>query len=439
MKKIRNSFEVQKSLIKIVGASNVTISVTSSNKRGKASSFSPIFTSKPSLVVRPETTEHVSKLLRLANKHKISVTVGTRSSHITPGILLDITHMNKILKIYPDDFVVKVQPSITGDVLNDALNKHALFFPLASGSSRRKSLWDELVKKIGGIYAIKQWILSFRVVLADGTIIHTGDRLFGASSEYDLTTLFMGSHDPLGIVTEITLRLAPVSQAKFAIMVAFPTVVDAAMMVLHLLRTESKPLSIEFMDASYMVMVNLANNITLSEKPSLIIECSGNKDQVLTQVRTVKSITRKYKALEVNEFKTTKQNQTLWDYHIAARIVVRKVLPKTSILSLMVVLPLSQIPLFLRRADELSSKHGIQTIMSGQIGDGRLECWLLYDEENKPSLKAVSRLSQDLSKYIMKLGGATNDNQSVKPIQAMKKIKKVFDPNGILLQQNLIK
>lgn len=96
---------------------------------------------KPDVVVFPNTAAEVSAVLAYANERNIPITpFGAGSSlegHIIPvngGITLNMTKMNNILEIRPDDFLAVVEPGVTRMQLNEALKKYGLFFPVDPGA-----------------------------------------------------------------------------------------------------------------------------------------------------------------------------------------------------------------------------------------------------------------------------------------------------------------
>ncbi len=454
MKKITE--QVVESLKRIVGVADISMREKELATHSRDKSFHPAV--MPDMVVWPESTLEVSKIVRLANKHRIPVTAwgGGSSLEGNPipvrgGIVIDMSKMNAIVRVYPEDLEVRVQSGMIGDILNNELRKkYSLFFPAAPGSSNVATIGGMIANNAGGMYAVKygvvgDWVLELEVVMADGTIVRTGSRSFKSVSGYDLTSLFTGSEGTLGIITEATVKLAPLPMTTFVCMVAFPTVTHAVSLALDLLTSDMKPAAVEFMDASYMVLVNQAKHTDLPEKPTLIIELGGDKEVIAYQIKMIKSLCKKNRAVFYQEYKTAKQQKTLWENRWAVRPMIRKLLPGSGVLSAEVGLPLSKVQAFLKKTDELSQKNGIQTIMFGHIGDGNFHGWAIYELDNKKSWGEVSRLNSALITYAVKAGGTVTGEHGIGigkrkflPLEhptgypLMKSIKKLFDPAGIL-------
>jgi D-lactate dehydrogenase (cytochrome) len=191
----------------------------------------------PDAVVFLENKAEVVEVLRFANGRGVPIVpYGEGSSlegnaiPIHGGISLDLSLMNDILEVRPEDFVARVEPGVTHGQLNERLEDHGLFFPVDPG-------WDA---SLGGMAAtnasgtnavrygvMRDQVLGLEVVLADGTVMRTGGMAMKSSAGYDLTGLFVGSEGTLGVFTEIVLRLYPIPQSAVAARAVFGDVETA--------------------------------------------------------------------------------------------------------------------------------------------------------------------------------------------------------------------
>ncbi|HVA97115.1 MAG TPA: FAD-binding oxidoreductase [Candidatus Acidoferrales bacterium] len=413
--------------------------------------------SRPDIVIWPNSTKDISNIVKFANKYKIPLTVrgGGSSLEGNPipvfgGIVLDMTKMNKILKVYQDDLEVRIQPGIIGEELDALLKPYGLWFAAAPGSKHLATIGGMIANNAGGMHAVKYGVvndavLQLEVVLANGDIIRIGSRSYKTVSGYNLKSLIIGSEGTLGIVTEAVLKLTPLPEAKIATLVSFQTNDDAAKANLAILNTSIKPASLEFMDKTYVTLVNKAEKAKLNENPTLLIELHGKKNILLEQLNEVKDICKKNKALSFEEFTTPEDLIRLWQYRRAVRPVLSTLLPNQGVLSAEIGVPISQIPKFLKKAEEVSKKYNLQTVMFGHMGDGNFHGWALYELNNEESWEKVTKLNEELVKYAISVDGTTTGEHGLGigkskflPIEhptgmpIMKQIKQLLDPNNIL-------
>ena len=171
---------------------------------------------KPDVVVRPITTEEISKILKRANEERIPVTPWASASSISGnavpiqgGIVIDMRRMDRIIDVREKDLQVVVEPGVIYDRLNKALEEFRLFFPPAPGSASIATIGGMAANNASGMKSVKyggtkDYVLKLKVVLASGEVVEVGSNARKSASGYDLVSLFVGSEGTLGIFTEIT-------------------------------------------------------------------------------------------------------------------------------------------------------------------------------------------------------------------------------------------
>ena len=241
--------------------------------------------SLPDIVVFPISAEEVSQVMIIASKHEIPVTpfgLGTSlEGHVIPyhgGISLDLSLMDRIVEVYPNDFLVKVQPGVTRTKLNNELKKHGLFFTVDPGADA--TLGGMAATNASGTTSVRYGVMrdqvrDLEVVLADGTIMHTGNLAGKSSSGYNLNGLFVGSEGTLGCFTELTLQVHGIPESIVAARASFQSIDDAVQGVVDILSAGIQMARIELVDEESMRRVNEYSETDYDELPTLFMEFHG--------------------------------------------------------------------------------------------------------------------------------------------------------------------
>lgn len=412
----------------------------------------------PDVVIWPRTTAEISTILAWANTQRIPVTAwgGGSSLEGNPipvqgGISLDMLHMNAVLEVLPADMQVRVQPGIIGDDLNRVLARHGLFFPVLPSSSNIATLGGMIANNAGGIHAVKyggirEYLLTLEVVLANGTIIRTGSRSIKTAAGYDLGSLFVGSEGTLGIITEAVLRVRGLPQHRITYLVAFEHVQHAVAASLDILGSGLEPAALELMEAEYVRLVNQAKHLDWPVQPMLIIEWHGLHHDSVSERAELEELCREHGGRVVETATTRAATSRIWEARGGVRPAVRSLLPGTGIVAGDVGLPLSQIPAFMQKAEELGAQHNVRVMSFAHVGDGNLHTWTLYNETDANSFERASAAEAEMVRYALKLGGTVTGEHGLgagykrqflpiehpSTMQVMQSLKQMFDPNSIL-------
>ena len=203
----------------------------------------------PDAVAFPKTNAEVSEIVKICARYKMPIIpygtgTGVEGAVVaTEGALcIALNEMNRVLSINESDRDATVQAGVTRMQLNAHLVELGtqLYFPVDPGADA--SLGGMVATRASGTSAVCYGtmldnVLGLTVITADGTLVHTGSRARKSAAGYDLTRLFIGSEGTLGIVTEITLKLARLPEAVAAAVCAFPTVDAAVNTVIELIGT----------------------------------------------------------------------------------------------------------------------------------------------------------------------------------------------------------
>jgi D-lactate dehydrogenase (cytochrome) len=409
----------------------------------------------PELVVYPESKEEVSQILTYANERNIPVTpFGVGSSlegHIIPtkgGITLNLSLMNKVVEVRPDDFIVKVQPGVTRSQLNKELKKYGLFFPVDPGADA--TIGGMVSTNASGTNSVKygtmkDQVLGLEVVLADGRVVRTGGMAVKSSAGYNLTSLLVGSEGTLGIFTEITLRLRGIPEVTVAGRVLFSSIDEAGSAAAAMLKSGLDLGKIELVDQATIQAVNTYKKTDYQEVPTLFIEMSGSEHAVKRDIELAQEIAGE-EGCQLFEFESDSLARAkLWEARHHVAFAIQAANPGKGLLSTDVCVPISELPNAIKETRKLIELHGVEAAIFGHVGDGNYHAVLSIEENNPEHVKKIEEINQRIVSYALAKGGTCTGEHGIglgkkqflrlehgEAVDLMKEIKLTFDPKGIL-------
>ena len=413
---------------------------------------------RPEAALWVQTTEQVVAILKLANTHKIPVTTRGAGTSLTGsavpwqgGLVMDMSRMNKILAISIEDRQVKVQPGVVFDDLNHKLADTGFFFPPNPASGKVATIGGNVATNAGGVKGAKygttrDYVLDLEVVLADGSILHTGAKTMKCVSGYDLTRLFVGSEGTLGVVTEISLKIDPQPKASVTCTATFDSLPQAGTAVSAIMRSGIVPSVLELMDSSSLQAVNQATDLDLPEVAAmLLVETDGYTQQdVDWQMGIIIEALSNNGAIKIAKAKTMEEAEKLW----AARKAIYGVITRLNynVLAEDIVVPISKVADMLAAITAMSKRSGILIATVAHAGDGNIHPQFVYDGTNPEEVKKVKQVEAELYELTIELGGTLTGEHGVGMSKAsymglehdavfmkvMNGLKDLFDPNAIL-------
>jgi glycolate oxidase len=413
---------------------------------------------RPACAVWPDTAQHVSEILMLANTERVPVIArgaGTSLSGMAiparGGIVLDLSHMNKILKISIEDRLAVVEPGVVYADLEKALKPYGFFFPPDPASGKVATLGGNVATNAGGLKGAKygttrDYVLGIQVVLADGRIMRTGSKAMKSVSGYDLTRLFVGSEGTLGVITEITLKINPKPTATSTALATFDKLDDAGRAVSRIMYSGIIPSALEILGRHTILAINQDTDLNLPEVDAmLLVETDGyTQEETNYQIQKVVDVFAENCATEIKRAKTEEEAVELWAarksaYGVLARIRTHFVLEDVTV-------PMANIADLLKGVEAIAEAHNLQIATYGHAGDGNLHPQILYDGYDPDEVKRVEAASADLFRLAIDLEGTLTGEHGIglskapfmtlehDPVamEVMQAIKKTFDPNNIL-------
>ncbi|MBB5217434.1 FAD-binding oxidoreductase [Parapusillimonas granuli] len=410
----------------------------------------------PHGVVFVQTTEEVAWVARHCNDHKVPlIPYGAGSSlegHILAvqgGISLDLSGMNQVLAVHPEDFTVTVQAGVTRKQLNEEIRDTGLFFPIDPGADA--SLGGMAATRASGTNAVRygtmrENVMSLKVVTADGRVIETANRARKSSAGYDLTRVFVGSEGTLGIITEVTVRLYPQPEAVSAAICNFPTLDAAVQSVIEIIQMGVPIARVEFMDTAAVKAINAYSKLDLKESPLLLFEFHGSPSGVKEQAEVVQEITRGNGGMDFEWADRPEDRSRLWTARHNAYFAGLQLRPGCRASTTDVCVPISRLAECVSEtAAELDLASFPYTIV-GHVGDGNFHVLMLLDPDDPAQWEESEQLNRRLVERAIRMEGTCTGEHGVglhkmefmlaehgrDALDLMAALKRAFDPHDIL-------
>jgi len=415
---------------------------------------------RPALVVLPQTTEQVSRLVKFVADAGVRLVprgmgsgLAAGSVPIAPGcVVVCFTRMNRILEIDPANSTVRAEAGVITADLQAEVEKHGLFYPPDPSSIRHSTIGGNIACNAGGPRCLKygvtgNYVLGLTVVLADGRILQTGGKPIKDVTGYNLNALFTSSEGTLGLITEALLRLIARPRHARTALAEFLNLSDATRTVNAVLSAGVVPACLELMDQTAIVCIEEAMHLGLATdtEASLIVETDGaDEETVLRDIETAARICRENGARTVRIARDEAERAGLWKARRSISPSLARKAPNK--LGEDITVPRDAIPEIVRRLREISARHGLPIVIFGHAGDGNLHPNILFDKRRQEEWAKVERMVEEVFDAALALGGTLSGEHGVgvlkRPyleralgpvsVEIQRRIKQALDPGNIL-------
>ena len=412
----------------------------------------------PDAVALPRSTRSIADILRFANRHNIEVTArGAGYGYVggcvpsRGGIVLSLARMNRIIEISARDFVAVVQPGVITQRLQDAVERHGLYYPPDPASRADCSIGGNIATNAGGPRCLKygvtrDYVLGLEVVLADGSVARLGARTHKNKTGFDLHRLFVGSEGLLGIVTEATLKLLPLPPYRACLGVGFGSMRDAARAIRAIFSAGILPCALEVADAFTLTAAQkrTGSNLLAGCGAHIIVELDGQERSVRSELKLLESIVRAVRPVFVQRGYGPEGCERFWQLRREFSYALRD----TGLTKLNedIAVPRGRLEDLFAFTAWLQKKHGLPVASFGHAGDGNIHVNVLVDESRAGASKRSQAALDDLFGQVLSWGGVItgehgvglakkrwwSDAVSPEGRALHRAVKRALDPKGIL-------
>ncbi len=413
---------------------------------------------KPDVVVLPDNTQQVAEIVNVAREAGLPVVARGAGTGLAGGaipeqggVVVALTRMTRILDVDPASLTAIVEPGLVNAELTASLAAQGLFYAPDPGSQVASTIGGNVANNSGGPHCLaygvtSNHVLGMEIVLADGTITWVGGRTHDAPG-YDLTGLLVGSEGTLGIVTKIVVRLMKTREAVRTLLALYDTMDAACEATSAVIAAGIVPEAMEILDRIVMRAVNKTLNAGFPEdaEAALLVEVEGLRESVPPLIERIEAICRAQGARRIQMATTPDERFNLWKGRKHAYGAMGRLGRRTMMLD--VCAPRSRLPEIMRKVLEAGRRWNIGVSNFFHAGDGNLHPTPFFDfDDDSPEYARVINLCEDIMRACIELGGTITGEHGIglekreylkwmfgdDDIAAMKRVKAVFDPEGVL-------
>lgn len=239
----------------IVGASNVV------DDPAKVAAYA-VDGITPSVALRPGSSEEVVAAVKLAASEKLAIIPTGARTKLAMGLppaqydlALDMTRLDKVHAYDPGDLTLGVEPGVPLSKLAAILAEHGQFLPLAVPYADRSTVGGTIASGVDGplrqLYGTaRDFVLGIEFVTGEGVPAKGGGRVVKNVAGYDLHKLMIGAMGTLGVITRINFRTFPLPATCRAFVVSFETVERAFDLRRRVAQSPLKPMTLEVLSPS---------------------------------------------------------------------------------------------------------------------------------------------------------------------------------------------
>ncbi|TLM80657.1 FAD-binding protein [Pseudarthrobacter sp. NamE2] len=411
----------------------------------------------PLAVVFPQSVADVQAVVRACADSGVAVVprgAGTGVSggaHATSNcIILSLERMDRILALSPDDETAVVEPGVVNAVLNEAAAGHGLMYAPDPASFRSSTIGGNVATNAGGLRCAKYGVtrdsvLALDVVLADGSLLHTGHQTFKGVAGYDLTGLFVGSEGTLGVVVGVTVRLKYLPREVHTVAAFYQDFRMAAAGVLAVGRARVQPAIMELLDGGTLAQLDGIHGSDLTSRGGSLLLVQTDGFGAAAEADVVRKVLRAGGAAVTTEASAEAERLVELRRHSRGTEVDDEYRVGED-----VAVPRSRLVDYVAALENMAVSHNVNLKVVAHAGDGNLHPTFWIERRgNAVDPAAMGWLQRALDESIkaaLEMGGTITGEHGVgqyklrwlgqeqpEPLRELqRRIKDLFDPAGIL-------
>ena len=409
----------------------------------------------PLAVVLPRSTAEVAATLKVCHALGVPVVPRGAGTSLAGGalptadsVILGVARLTEVLETDTENRFIRVQSGRTNLSVTGAVEDLGFFYAPDPSSQLACAIAGNVAMNSGGAHCLKYGVttnnlLGVTMVMMDGTVVELGGPHLDAGG-YDLLGVVCGSEGQLGVVTEATLRILPKPEGARPVLLGYDSAEIAGQVVSDIIKAGVLPVAIEFMDRA---CIRATDDFVGAGYPDvsalLIVEVEGSDAEIADQLARIVEIANRHNPVEVRESGSAEESAAIWKGRKAAFGAMGQL---GDYMCLDGTIPVSELPLVLRRIEQMSAQYGLRVANVFHAGDGNMHPLILFDANREGDLEKVEALGADILRLCVEVGGCLTGEHGVgvekrdlmsdqftdDDMEAQLRVKDVFDPGWLL-------
>lgn len=409
----------------------------------------------PLAVVLPRTTAEVAAALRICHEEGVPVVPRGSGTSLAGGamptedsVVLGVMRMNAVLETDYDNRFIHVQSGRTNLSVTGAVEADGFFYAPDPSSQLACAIAGNIAMNSGGAHCLKYGVttnnlLGVTLVTMQGEVITLGGP-WADQPGLDLLGVVCGSEGQLGVVTEAFLRILPKPEGARPVLMGFGSNEVAGECVADIIRAGILPVAIEFMDRP---CIRACEAFAKAGYPDcealLIVEVEGSEAEIDEQLAAITAIARRHDPVALEEATDEAHAKRIWLGRKSAFGAMGQI---NDYMCLDGTIPVSTLPMVLRRIGEISREFGLDVGNVFHAGDGNMHPLILYNANTPGDLERCEAMGAEILKLCVEVGGCLTGEHGVgiekrdlmavqyapADLEAQMRVKDVFDPAWLL-------
>ncbi len=409
----------------------------------------------PLCAVLPASTEEVAAVLEICHDMNVPVVPRGSGTSLAGGalptadcVILGVARMNDVLETNYEDRYIRVQSGRTNLSVTGAVEEQDFFYAPDPSSQLACAIAGNIAMNSGGAHCLKYGVttnnlLGVKMVQMDGTVVDIGGAHLDAAG-YDLLGIICGSEGQMGVVTEATLRILRKPEGARPVLMGFDSNEVAGACVSDIIKAGVLPVAIEFMDRPVIRATEAFAGAGYPDcEALLIVEVEGSDKEIDEQLGLILQIARKHNPVELRESTSADESARIWLGRKSAFGAMGQI---NDYMCLDGTIPVSSLPMVLKRIGELSKQYGLDVGNVFHAGDGNMHPLILFDANKEGDLELCEAMGADILRLCVEAGGCLTGEHGVgiekrdlmtaqftpEDLEIQMKVKDVFDPKWLL-------